>query len=379
MRFVKENSKDRIYGLDILRSIAILNVVGVHSALLINNKSISFLIYTIFFFDGVGIFFVLSGFLIGKIIIKSFIHHKIAVYTFKSFWYRRWIRTLPNYYLILTILIVWHFYDNSNFHFSYLPRYLVFAQNLERPMPTFFGESWSLGVEEWFYLLYPIILFLIIKLIKDKKKGVLISILSIIIFSNLSRFLFYNFQNNITLDIWLNLFRNVTINRLDNISIGVLAAYTYIYHRNFWEAKSKILLKISILLLIVLFFGFIYVNLYSFDFFYCLIYFNLLPLPTLFALPFLTSIKTGNGFIYKALTFISLISYSIYLINYSLVEWKILPEIMSHLQFLPENVFLGFRYLLFWLMTFFLSFILFKYFEQPILNLRDRKLNIKQK
>ena len=76
MRFLATNSKDRIYGLDILRSIAIINVVGVHSALLINNKLISNLIYTIFFFDGVGIFFVLSGFV--------FVSHQIG--SFRGVW-----------------------------------------------------------------------------------------------------------------------------------------------------------------------------------------------------------------------------------------------------------------------------------------------------
>jgi peptidoglycan/LPS O-acetylase OafA/YrhL len=39
-------------------------------------------------------------------------------------------------------------------------RYLFWLQNFHTPPPAFFGESWSLSVEEWFYFIFPLGLFL---------------------------------------------------------------------------------------------------------------------------------------------------------------------------------------------------------------------------
>ncbi|MHC5768257.1 MAG: acyltransferase family protein, partial [Nostoc sp.] len=61
--------KNRIYGLDILRAMAILFVVYGHGYNLVRgyvNKKL----YNSITFDGVSIFFVLSGFLIGGILLK---------------------------------------------------------------------------------------------------------------------------------------------------------------------------------------------------------------------------------------------------------------------------------------------------------------------
>lgn len=62
--FKIEIDSNRIFGLDILRAFAILFVIYKHAANYVPSSVKS--IYTIFSLDGVSIFFVLSGFLIGK-------------------------------------------------------------------------------------------------------------------------------------------------------------------------------------------------------------------------------------------------------------------------------------------------------------------------
>lgn len=96
-------TENRVFGLDFLRSIAILLVMIGHSVGYLPLKIQQFI--RPFLVDGVAIFFVLSGFLIGGIMIKSF-QKEINFKNITNFWIRRWMRTLPNYYLILSILLI---------------------------------------------------------------------------------------------------------------------------------------------------------------------------------------------------------------------------------------------------------------------------------
>ncbi len=102
---LSEQQESRIFGLDILRSSAILLVLCSHGFdpfLAEYFPKLRLLI----FMDGVDLFFVLSGFLIGLILIKQF--EKNVDYTFLpifNFWKRRWRRKLPNYYFILFLIL----------------------------------------------------------------------------------------------------------------------------------------------------------------------------------------------------------------------------------------------------------------------------------
>jgi peptidoglycan/LPS O-acetylase OafA/YrhL len=73
------------------------------------------------------------------------------------FWLRRWWRTLPPYWAALALVFLFA----PGLHLPREPwwRYAGFLQNLAWPHPPFFGEAWSLAVEEWFYLLLPAFLW----------------------------------------------------------------------------------------------------------------------------------------------------------------------------------------------------------------------------
>ena len=102
---LRPNYENRVFGLDLMRALAIIFVVIGHGGWILDKANTHF--PWIRFIDGVELFFVLSGFLIGGILIKIFQNAKsIKLETIWSFWIRRWFRTLPNYYLVLVLNIV---------------------------------------------------------------------------------------------------------------------------------------------------------------------------------------------------------------------------------------------------------------------------------
>lgn len=147
-----------------MRAIAILTVVFAHGNPLIANK---FQNLERFNFDGVMLFFVLSGYLIGRILILDFQTRGCQPKTIINFWSRRWLRTLPAYICILTILIIAAIALNRNLP-SNVFLYYVFSQNIAWPHPSFFGEAWSLAIEEWFYLIIPLMIFFAVKMFRQR-------------------------------------------------------------------------------------------------------------------------------------------------------------------------------------------------------------------
>lgn len=143
---------DRVPGLDLLRAAAI-------SLVLIGHQELISGLRTPTGGAGVDLFFVLSGFLIGGILFDmgdNLSRPRIVL----GFWLRRWLRTLPNYYLFLGInILVWLPFYRPNVVRHVVPPYLVFLQNFGHRPDWFFVESWSLCVEEWFYVIFPLALW----------------------------------------------------------------------------------------------------------------------------------------------------------------------------------------------------------------------------
>jgi peptidoglycan/LPS O-acetylase OafA/YrhL len=162
----------RIPELDGLRGMAILLVILCHYVGAPNHAPLGFwpnrfLMAFIAGWSGVDLFFVLSGFLIGGILLDA---HEAPNY-FRTFYMRRVFRILPIYYLwtllfgasVIAVLI---FYPG---HLGVIPSdllrmpvQLLFLQNIFIGMPHFtwvwFGVTWSLAIEEQFYLLAPLLI-----------------------------------------------------------------------------------------------------------------------------------------------------------------------------------------------------------------------------
>jgi peptidoglycan/LPS O-acetylase OafA/YrhL len=104
---------------------------------------------------GVPLFFVLSGFLITRLLLvneSGDLRHDLGV-----FFARRTLRIFPLYYLVLIVLLLAGRLEYPWWHFLYLHNVLMFLLPLSHE-PGITGHFWSLSVEEQFYLLYPLLL-----------------------------------------------------------------------------------------------------------------------------------------------------------------------------------------------------------------------------
>ena len=156
--------KSRRVDIDILRAISVISVIIFHL-----DKTFFPLGYL-----GVDIFFVISGYLITKIISKELENNK---FSFKHFYLRRIKRILPAFLVVLFTALVGMFFILLSADFKFFTESLLaslaFVPNIYFWITGgYFGSNdelkpllhlWSLGVEEQFYFFFPVIFFLIFK------------------------------------------------------------------------------------------------------------------------------------------------------------------------------------------------------------------------
>ena len=147
---------ERLFGLDLVRALAIGGVVMAHTIMVTPARWAAEWreVVTVGGF-GVDVFFALSGYLIAGQLYDDWGAARLPV---REFWVRRWLRTLPGYFVFLVIThAIDRLFGRPPEPFDW--RFLGHLQFAREPFPILFGESWSLAVEEWFYLLFPLVLF----------------------------------------------------------------------------------------------------------------------------------------------------------------------------------------------------------------------------
>jgi peptidoglycan/LPS O-acetylase OafA/YrhL len=148
-----EIQKNYIKSLDGVRAIAILLVMAFHFGIIR------------FGWIGVQLFFVLSGFLIGGILLREKTTTVPLSLRLKNFWIRRSLRIFPLYYVYLLIfIIVYIVYAFPSGYLHDLPYLLTYTFNLTRidgnwHESAVYTHFWSLCVEEQFYLFFPFVIF----------------------------------------------------------------------------------------------------------------------------------------------------------------------------------------------------------------------------
>lgn len=156
-----------IPSLDGLRAISILLVVVSHVSInIFHDYSASFtrslsIIQVLFLLGhlGVTVFFVISGFLITTLLLKE---ENISL---RKFYFRRTLRIFPPYYFYLFVILILGLagsitisWQNTIAAFTYTRNYIF---NEAAPDAWFLAHTWSLCVEEQFYLIFPVTLALL--------------------------------------------------------------------------------------------------------------------------------------------------------------------------------------------------------------------------
>jgi peptidoglycan/LPS O-acetylase OafA/YrhL len=168
----------RIPELDGLRGVAILLVIFYHYTngnLLTRADGLSFYVQRSAAggWTGVDLFFVLSGFLIGGILIDA----RGSDSYFRTFYIRRFFRIIPIYYLWIGLYVALvaaagaeiqaHSFSGKPLprgfevyaHFLFIQNFLPFTSSAVPGMyGAWFGHLWSLAVEEQFYLIVPLLI-----------------------------------------------------------------------------------------------------------------------------------------------------------------------------------------------------------------------------
>jgi len=224
--------------LDGLRGLAILLVLFIHFFKFIPG------------WLGVDLFFVLSGFLITGILIDS----KNSANYYPNFIINRVLRIFPLYFLFLFLFFIiipliagktfiyhnQYYFDNQWWFWTYLQNWL-FVANEGYESNRILTHFWSLAIEEQFYLVWPLFVWLL-----SSKKLLKFSIF-IIILSIITRIAYFLYGYS-----WLA--TDTTITRLDTLCLGAVIAILIREHNlKLWlEKYSRLIFKVSLPIVLLL-------------------------------------------------------------------------------------------------------------------------------
>jgi peptidoglycan/LPS O-acetylase OafA/YrhL len=345
--------------IDGLRFIAVMGVIISHWC--IDNYKDNLILKVIPFGGGVQLFFVISGYLITKILLiekERIGQNQISFWqAIKSFFLKRILRIFPIYYLLIAALIIIYKGSLESILTSLLTYtfnwHMLYAQH-------FFGDKthlWSLSVEEQFYIIWP---FLILLFPFKKMKWLMIIAIMIGYLSKL----YYTFCTTNIFGAGIS-----TFSCFDAFGLGGILAYSQIVGSTKLRTKTnKILFWCCLIFFYILSLTLVFINKsmnYSFV--------NCCVVITSFFSVAIASNGGFNGFLKiflenRIVLYLGRISYGLYLYHNFIptVYWKFIdPLPIFRFEKNPASIFI-----IYFILTLILASISWFLIERPILSLK---------
>lgn len=370
--FFKVNTEFKVrhfHGLDTLRAAAICLGLLWHFMQINANSPLLLSFLSTGPWGGANPLFIVSGYLLGHQILSRLVDRKnVSVI---KFYFRRALKTWPSYLVVVGIVFMTpYFYRDSLFPPFW--KFFTFTQNFNLNN-SFLSHTWSLCIEEHFYLVLP---FLSLHFLRNSKvKSIAIAVVVLLLASLILRgYIWFIDVESAGLEKFRNYFNRIyypTYTRTDGLIMGVFLAYLQSYSPVFWK---KLVSQEN---------RFFYVGVMLCSFGFLLQTHRTQLFATLAVFPLINS---GYGFLLIAAitkecllsrikipgaSYIATLSYALYLVHRPV--YHILEPWLEDLAFgvplrLLISVSLGFA------LSFLAAYLLFLLVERPFLKLRDRAI-----
>jgi peptidoglycan/LPS O-acetylase OafA/YrhL len=250
-------------------------------------------------------------------------------------------------------------------------RFFWFGQAFFYPDPDFFIGAWSLAIEEWFYLLFPLTLFFFVRLLTKREAALLCTIVVFLVVPVIFRAILpvtFNWDAGV---------RRITLPRLDAIAYGVVLAFAKNYYANAWKFLAK-LWPLGIAAMIGIFVQFCYHVISrgyftSDSFFDRVFYFCVFSLSLMLAFPKIAELAEPVEWWKVPIQKLSLWSYSVYLCHPVVIGLVDAADERLGISYIHAHVD---KFVFTWLICIPLSALLYKFYEKPLMNLRDQPLKL---
>jgi len=337
----------RYQGLDFLRGIAILGVLFRHleiEAWIAGPGGY-----------GVDLFFVLSGFLVSGLLFSEY--KRSGKINAGRFLIRRGFKIYPSFYFfIFASIAIFAFFFDSYFSQSAILSEVFFLQSY---LPPMWSHTWSLAVEEHFYILLVLIIYVFARNNRLQGPGITMLFTLIILMTMVLR---YNYVHNVYSKDHEGFY--YTHLRIDGLFTGALLGYIWHFRSNFLKIfyRGKKILACMIPILVLPAFILKTNNLFMLTF-----GFNLFHVACAFAILLLIEEKeiskklTLRSRLYSWISYIGVYSYSIYL-------WHI-PVQNILLRYIPNLLVESIVYVI---LSLLIGIGISLLIEKPMLKMRDR-------
>jgi peptidoglycan/LPS O-acetylase OafA/YrhL len=354
---------ERLIGLDLLRLVAIVLVLGVHMEPVPSDWASplrpAVAKWQLVGGLGVDLFFVLSGFLVSGLLLAEY--KKRGEISISRFYMRRAWKIYPSFYVLIAFSLLYHWLVIGE---RVRPKpFLAEAFFLQSYIGGYWNHTWSLAVEEHFYILLPLGLAWLAR--RGRGKADPFSALPWVVLVATAGFIGVRAVNFAVRDEFrLMKFWFATHLRLDSLLAGVAIAYAYHFHQE-WFCRTfrpwrhvLVVLGAAVLSALAFWRGAIsmwYLHIFAFTQFY---------LGAAGLLVGVLMCDIPRNAVTRSLARVGAYSYSIYLWHMAIMRWAV-PHWQNALSWQQRQA-------LYLVGAFVIGIAMAKLVELPTLRLRDR-------